>query len=340
MALPTPDKTWEYNVNLAAITTTAEVLFQIKNNLVGDGGTVFSSPWTVVSSSDSVTADNTDRWLDSGDVVHHNAGSAHSWIVLQNNAISTGFQIMLEATRNPGGGSDAMYLQVSEAVGFTGGTTTNRPTATDTVTPVEGGSPSSLLVANSNNLATEPARLHVMMSSDGEVTRWFLFSAGTMVHFVDIQKPKNAASGWAIPWVATVAIQYYNSGADTPQATYAKLMRDIPPGRVYSRAGGLESTLYYTGEGFGDTTTTNDPIGIQQNFQSELEASPCFPILPIGLFSETIGSRGRIGELVDMWWGAVVVATGDHYPADASRTFVQLDDLVSPWNGGAQIAIL
>jgi hypothetical protein len=333
MALPTLTKTWEYDVNIGAITTNAEVLFQIKNRLVGGGATAWTTPWTVVSSSDSSTADNTDRWINSGDVVFHNPGSAHSWIVLQNDAISTGFQIVLEAIRNPGGGQDAWDMRISEAVGFTGGTTTNRPTASDEIDPVEGSG--IMLLVNSNNLATEPANMHFWMSDDGEVTRWAIYSAGTLVHFVDIQKPQNTSPGWTIPWVATLAVQYYNSGSDTAQCTYAKLMRDVPPGRVYSRAGGLESVLYYTSEAYGNDSTNDRVIGRVQNYTHDLD--DCFPMLPIGLFSETVGSRGRLGELVDMWWGAEIVTGGSHYPADATRQFVQLDDLIVPWNGGSQI---
>jgi len=56
---------------------TKEILLDIKTKMVAAG-------WTVTQSSDSVTADATDRWNTVADIV--NAAGAHSWIVLKSPA--------------------------------------------------------------------------------------------------------------------------------------------------------------------------------------------------------------------------------------------------------------
>ena len=116
MALPTLLKTWQFNVNNIIVsqdedTSYPEALFTIKEALTGFA----SNPWTVVASSDGSTADETDRWIDQGDV---NWGTgAHSWIVLQN---VNGQQILFDpdysATSNP----EDINIEVSMGGNFTG----------------------------------------------------------------------------------------------------------------------------------------------------------------------------------------------------------------------------
>lgn len=327
--LQAASKTYEFDKE-ASIATEAAVLFELKNLLVGDGATTFTTPWTTIASSDGVTADATDRWLDSGDIVFENPGVAHSWWRGRQTGVDAGFEIIIEADKNPAGGSDAWHMVISET-GFSGGSITARPTAADEVEPVEGGE--DMLIVNSHNLAVDAANLYLQMSGDGSVTRWMIFVDGILLHFVDIQVPIISATNWTIPWTAIVAVQYHASGADAPQCTFAQLAAEDPPTRVYSRAGGIESPLFLTGEAAGTDAGGEQLLGIAQTFTNALEPEGAWPTFPIGLYSETFESQGRIGQLTDLWWGSATLATGNHYPGDTTKTFVHLDDLVSPWDG-------
>jgi hypothetical protein len=88
--------------------------------------------WTCAGSSDSVTAamDGTNRLLANANWVRASAGTAHSWIVLK--SPTTGFgpapvYILLDYST---GSNDTVAVAYSK-LGFTGGSTTAAPTATD-----------------------------------------------------------------------------------------------------------------------------------------------------------------------------------------------------------------
>lgn len=318
MPLPVLQKSWQYNVNQAPISSHSDLLYKIKNSMVSFS----SNPWTVVSSSNSSVANTNDNWTGSGSVVFQNNGSAHSWIVLKQVGIATNFQVLIVARRNPGGGSDVMFVLYSMNAGFTGGTTTARPTATD---EQAFDSDNASLVANSANLASTPARLHVMQSTDGQCTRVFIYVNSIPQTMLLFDKPRNPVSGWTIPHVAMYAVQQYNSGASVAQVTYAKL--NDAADRVKSRVGTTNFNMFLTSEG-----CITSMIGEQQTFVSDLDSS-AYPMLPMGLFSTTSGARGRHGELFDIYWGSTIINEGDHYPGDSSKQFVQFGDIIHPWNG-------
>lgn len=318
MALPVLQKTWQFNVNQAAITAHNDLLYKIKVAMVSFG----SNPWTVVGSSNSVTANSSDNWTSASSVVFQNNGAAHSWIILKQVGIATNFQVLIVARRNPGGGSDVMFVLYSPSAGFTGGTTTARPTATDEV-PFDTDNAS--LPTNSANLAVTAARLHAMQSTDGQCTRIFIYVNSIPQTMLLFDKPRNPVPGWTIPHVAFYAVQQYNTGASVAQVTYAKL-NDLA-NRTKSKVGTTQFDLFITSEG-----CITSMIGEQQNFVNDLDNNT-YPILPMGLFSTTASARGRHGELFDLYWGATVIGEGDNYPDDATKQFVQFGDFVHPWNG-------
>ena len=71
MALPTLEKTWQFNVNQAIATTgvvntdAQNLLFRIKQTLIGFS----SNPWTVVRSSNSVTTGASDLWVAASNLI-------------------------------------------------------------------------------------------------------------------------------------------------------------------------------------------------------------------------------------------------------------------------------
>ena len=93
MGLPTKVKTWRFNTNRTKTTASnlvyhQQLILDIKNALIGDGNwdTEPTGIWTVDHSCDGVTAgtpgDGVDRWIDTGDIIAHNPGNNHSWMVL------------------------------------------------------------------------------------------------------------------------------------------------------------------------------------------------------------------------------------------------------------------
>lgn len=335
MPLPTITKTWEFDVNHVQITTNAELLFQIKNKLIGSGATSFSNPPTVKSSSDASSAGNSDLWLNAGDITFDDPGTAHSWIVFELDAIQPGLEMCFDCVDNPGGGHDYWQIYFSDADGFTGGTSTNRPTATDEMNSFGGGS--HAVIDGAATLATNPARLHMAQSSDGQHLRFWAYSANVMIGYFEIGRVRNPATLWAQPWAANNSWYKYNSGAQQAQCTYAKLLQNAGSGGstylTQSYAGGQKTGLLFLQEARGPAG--EEYLGFIEDHQQELEPDGSFSAFGIGLYSDTIGSRGKLGDMIDVWMGLQFMLTGDHFDGVGKLDFVLLDDMIVPWAGAA-----
>lgn len=90
--------------------------------LVSDGG------WTLVRSCNSLAVATVDNWLSTADVVGNTDGNAHSWKEWTG---PWGGLVMNKDSTSDGGGGAPGRLYWSPGNLFTGGSVTNRPTATD-----------------------------------------------------------------------------------------------------------------------------------------------------------------------------------------------------------------
>jgi hypothetical protein len=365
MAMPTPDKTWQFNVNQfipGTGTTDADnktTLLAIKNSLIG-----FSShPWTVSGSCNgagSFGMDGVDRWDAISKIVFNYNGNAHSWIVLRQTGMDTLFEVLIDCYNN--GSADSSRLNISWSTsGFTGGSNTQAPTALGQVFSLANntfhGSQGFWSPWNSGY----SRMLHVMMSTDGQCTR---------VLYINIQNPgvigglwlfetaKNPVSGWS-PAVY-VATSYYDS-AWKPYYDYLKSATTGPGSMTPLTAkpfnGSLPSYPYDsrctpatlgTGIATGTTTGTAGCMGLSfggdgyasnlfylaRTFHNQINMQLTFGYIP--LISNTAGYRGRMGTAYDMWWGPYSVLAGGYdgtWPNDSSRQFWSCGNLIVPWTG-------
>lgn len=330
MALPVPEKTWQRSKNQGPYNSRGEVLYAWKTLLT----TVASGAWTVVRSCGRVggvtwTAGASDYWDGPSAIVGDAPGSSHSWIVLAQTALGANWQLCIDHVDHLGGLPSVMKMYVSSAAGFTGGTTTARPTATDEVDLSSGIAPEW---CGTLPAYTGPWRLNTFISTDGECTRWLIWTANLPTAFIAIDKPKDPVSGWTDPWVVIRTGSHYNDGGPTSFATYALLFQATA--NTVVGMPGAAANAYLTSESIGNTTT--GAVGQQQTYGGDLD-SGAYPLMPMGLFCVTSGMRGRLGAIYDLWWGSTTPNDGDDYPNDASRQFVQVNDLVIEWGGGAQM---
>lgn len=316
----TIEKTWQTDQNkaIAASSSLAEkraLLRGIKDAFkvgckAGGGGL---APWELLYSCDSVVAgaagDAVDRWDADSDLVWANAGSAHSWVVMKQTGIAANFQVCFSCEGTAAGGN-LLTVVVSPANGFTGGTTTARPTATDEAIVNAGGS-----WCNGN--ATSAMKWHAQQSSDGQCTRVWIGAGGFLVGMMLFDKPKSPRASWTNPHVCLCA----GTGAATDYATYATL-HNTGTGAVKARIAGITGSFVLTGEAFNDTA-----LGEHQTFPDDLDGE--YTVGAIGLYCTTAGARGRHGQLFDLWWGSTAPVNGDTYPGDASRVLGQAADLVA-----------
>ena len=332
MPLPILAKTWQFDVNFTdAVSDTngpyGTTMFQWKSALTGFA----SNPWVVTRSSDGVAnAGVGDFWLSVADANVHSAGATnHSWCVLRQPAIGggSGLEMCVDLRNNGGGANTIMELYISAAAGFTGGSLTARPTATDEVHTANGAGRHNW--TDGLNLTVSPGQLHVAMSSDGEVTRWWIYVSGYCPCFYTIEKPKDAVSGWTNPFMCVACVDWYASTNFRPVYGYLNDINTNTAAHINS----AKVQLYLTSEGF-----ISSMCGQTQTYANDLDGN-AWPFFPIGLFCTVGGARGRHGVLTDIWWGSTTRADGDHYPDDTTRQFVQVGDLILPWLGDGTVML-
>lgn len=320
MSLPSLIKTWQFNVNQSlpttgvALTTQRTGLLAVKNSLKGSGvwtdstgtPTTVSSPWTIRYSCNSSVAgtagDGVDRWSVITDLVWATEGSAHSWIVLRNTNIASNFELLISCSS--GSASNAI-IAISPSAGFSGGTTTARPTATDEIVTING--------AGWGITGDNAGKLHVMISSDGQCTRLIMHSSNSPIMCWIIDKPQVAVSGWS------------NPSATLTLAT-APVILNLLNGANFNGRGVSSMTMFLTTEVAQSTSLPATMITAN-------DLSGNYPFFPTGLYSNTASNKGRHGSLFDLWYGITATNEGDQYPATGTtKQFSQIGDLIFPWN--------
>jgi hypothetical protein len=306
-ALPVYSKSWQFNCNnliaaQGANLADMRLLWRtIKNQMLAIG--LF--PWNVKYSCNSVTAgvpgDGVDRWVTDSNLVWNQAGGAHSWIVLGQPAILSTTQILISLSPVSGGNQQNFRYAISNA-GFTGGTTSNDPTATDAV---------AVIASNTPNFSTDLAmRWTIEETTDGQCTRIIIFAGGNLVMAGFIDKLANPTAGTP---------GYANGGVIgfTPSAGLALI-----------NAG--------TSNHNGVSTTVNASWESASALAIPSEISGAWDLFPMAACGMSVGGRGRLGTFQDMWVGSSGIATGDVYPATGTpiNQFIQIGQVVMPWNNG------
>lgn len=295
-------KTWSYNVNQASAYGTANegisaFLYFLKVNLLTMSGAV------VKGSSNGTTAamDGVDRVT--SDPAALTSGSPLKWIVIDMPNMSGGFEWLISWHATAGS-----RLQVSPAAGFTGGSTSAIPTATDSYSSFS-PSLSSPTVGNLYN--------HFCKTSDGKSFIWFC-TGGNVIHSFALALEGvlacETANSLDTTWVGSTVNSLTLAFPTTWQCRMSGANAvGIPYGGPFIAATADKKTaqgdLYIASEfGISDNTTTPDGIWFQKVFD---------------LY------RG----------GNSLVITGDSAPAGGPRDWLQLGNMVIPWSG-ADLTIL
>jgi hypothetical protein len=145
------------------------------------------------------TGDGVDLIASISDLVQNNAGSSHAWFVVRSTGLASNFQVLVSCESAD---SDSKILTVYFSVnaGFTGGTTTARPTATDEV-PL-------LLAANwlTGSATDTSSNLYWNLQTDstGAIFRFFVFYANFNILWIQFEKLNPAESGVTYPIVACI----------------------------------------------------------------------------------------------------------------------------------------
>lgn len=319
MALPSLQKSWQFSTNnayTAAATVKAsyeQLVYAIKVILTGFS----TNPWTVVSSSNAVSAGAADYWTSASSVNFQNSGN-RSWIVLKQTGLGSNVQLLMiyHASQATGTG-EFFQFYVSPSVGFTGGTVSVNPSASD----------SFLIQTNQYGTFATPGaafafNIHGMQSTDGEGTRLIWSSASQTCGALIIDKMQSPVTGLACP-VAT-----YCPGAHTRATNVWENSKIFNGANVSLRNAGLVISGFVTMQ-IGGTNIAAYNSGVINQIANE------YPLMPMGVFSTQVSSQGFHGFMVDMWNGTTNAAAtnGSTYPNDTTRQLVQFGNTVLPWDG-------
>lgn len=329
MAFPTLSKTPQFIRNYAiaatgaVLTTNRTIVKAFKDIFINsafgwvdstNASITPSNMWAVRYSCDSVVAgvagDGVDRWDAITDLVWANAGTAHSWIVLRQTAIDTNCEILISCEGSNGNGS-VLTIVLSPSAGFTGGTTTARPTATDEIVALSNNS----FGGSSNTDAN--VKLHAIKSSDGQYWRIFCANGGQINTAIIIEKAPALHSSWTHQGVCLV------QGGSA--ATNVLTQNALNSSANFNARGASSMTMFLAGPAAA-SAQTNVTITSANDLSSE------WPFIPQQLFSNTASNKGLHGYLSDVWYGSTTVVSGSTAPTTGTQhQFVQLGSLIFPW---------
>lgn len=326
MALPTVEKTWQYNVNqvdapgASALENSQKLMYRIKTTLTGFA----TNPWVVLASSNGTVANSSDNWASFNDILFRNGAGTRSWIVLKQTGIASNFQIMISCAASTGPTGRYAQIVASPSAGFTGlASTSADPTATDQYVV---NSPSNAADRRWFDVqgAAFQSVVHGMQSSDGEKTRIIVgINANSRAMWL-FDKLSNPVTGMTNPSICMVLANAAGSGTTL---THANLSSTI--GGVGSDVSTI-MTYFLTSEGFSAAGLVTAFFNTNPN-----QISSEWPITSVGAASTTTGKTGRHGRMGDLWFGSSsgTITDGSTYPSGVSRQFVQFGVVVLPWDG-------
>ena len=315
----------------------------LKNLLLGTGSytdslsvvATVTTPWEVELSCDSVaTSAITDLWDADGDLVWAAEGVAHSWIVLTNpDYFGTGVPLSILLVCGPASTQNATLAIVISRAGFTGGTITARPTATDEhVVRPTGGSISTAGWQGDDNSATSlTMRLHFLMTADGRKFHIFFTRAAVCIAQWSLFDCDEDA-GWTDPYLFTVASEDFAAGAEVELLTVAGHYRTDTERLWYGReeAGIGDFTVEA-----GIPTWTNAIATADQMPGLALNGFTGgwlpFPIVLRGIAP----AAGPLAVVPDMWWAREAAGTGSggaDVATGVNIQFMQFGAVMVPWN--------
>lgn len=306
----TKSRTWQYLVNQRVTQTSstdvyAGVLLAIKNGL--KSGT-FTTPAQIIQTCNAVTVSSSDNLFSITDFVWGSSGTI-TWFTMKFPGLGTNYQVCFSCSGSSS--RNAMVVAISPSAGFTGGTTSARPTATDEVVIASTWAPASWLSLSS--------LVHIMQSSDGKAIRVIVNNNGLTNVFMMFDTVGNTDTWWTIPVVAVV------KGGGTNQIDYGSFY-NIPGLKSYA-SGAISlylGTLSWAAQAAGVRITTSN------------SRTSKYIVTEMGVASETASPAtfGVHGKMVDLWWGpSAGTVEGQTAPEDGSYQYVQFGHMVFPWNG-------
>lgn len=308
-------------------------MWVIKTLLLGAG-------WTVVGSCGYVGAawasgmDGVDRWPDAVAVRWtETTGGYFSWIVLRNTAINAsgnGYQICIacNATVNQ---THYMTLVDSWGGGFTGGSTTTRPTASDEKVILDKGEYAYYRSAVYSSVAT--VGVNCLWTTDHTMTRICMTCHEGADHYLnyvwcfEVAAVAGRRAWWDKPYIATVAGAYYRAETFSLQGGQTDTLT-----RMVTRVGDYQTGVANTSETTGCANNYYERAALGQlDYTQTVDGGGNWIATRVGV-SAFGAIAGWFGRREDLWFVPAAMATGEYLPT-ATFDFFVFGDLLLPNDG-------
>jgi len=304
----------------------------------GAGGVM--SPWRCQGSGAGSTGrgsghDKVDRWISINDLQSSTSDVGNkSWFVWENTVTGAQF-CMTHRTDSASFDWIRARFDMSPEIGFSGGTATVIPTATDRQTSLN----AVAWIGTSGDAKSRSWFGHLAISSDGFHTFYFNTANSRIGNGAVFQKCPAHADFIAAPrpWSGDQNVMMWGSATDAEFWTIdsltdtARVKATID--HLGTDGGPFVNNLVWTTE-FADASQLPE---IHDGTPDRLDP-PKWLFYRVGLAATTVGVRGRIGRLVDVWavnesdglWSA---PSGSYFPGSTARTRLKLGNFMIPWNG-------
>lgn len=317
--LPTLVKTWQlaHTTILTQGSSTLNMQHTMRVGLVNALLGLATNPPVVKGSSDGTTAamDNTNRWTTDAKLVWAATGTNHSWIVLQ---FAPGWQMLIDLNATSIG---TLTVSVSASAGFTGGSITTAPVASDSWSSPFNG-------AWTNTTSDTQRIAHIWMPTDGSAFRALVYKANLLESFFQYETPISTTTGWTGPMVGVGL-----SLSLLQKPTFS----DVAGGAFAYQGKGPNTPFFMSFELTAEGSGSSGAVCQIQTTANGIDGS--WPFSTIGIYSNTSNNVGLHGRLVDCWFGSVTRNTGDMYPLTGASQFVTIGNFIWPWDGTATLVV-
>lgn len=306
MTLPLPSRTWTITRDrtVAQQGTSGDTNKRMTRVLVEDlitfGG--MTTDFSCDSNVAGTKGDGVNRWDSDSDIVGNTPGNAHSWYVGILHGGANGYVCIDKDSSSDGGGGAPGSVYWSPAAGFTGGTTTARPTATD-----EQEITTSTQMWNTGN-GSYTYHLWRCDTSGQESTRV------ACIHSTNANGPDNIIT--------------FERASSTPTAW-------SPPNIATFRSGGAGSVAdrgAWTASGWKARVsgTNRSPILVGDTPPTTTDVDGDVLLVPVGLNDATVGRLGFVADWHMVQDGATNLSTFSD--TGGLRGWIVLDEIVWPWD--------
>lgn len=333
MALPAKQKTWIISpcnriTYVSLNDTMARFLYGVKQHLKANG-------YTVKGSSDGAAGamDGVDRWTGpvTGTIMRGaTVTTAQSWIVLTDaNGVNICFAYM-------GGFDYVARISMSSTGNYAAAATS----ATHTPTVSDGSEAVLCTTVDLINATASADRLwSCWVSSDAKSFRVGIARQNVWVGgFWGVETFVSVAYGPAVT-VSPATLGWFFTAATLANQGLTAQGANIRGGYVRTIVSSVARvcSIAFGAECFGAASAfAQSQVG--QDIAPELQGGVDFPIKPVSLYSITTGSRGKIGNLPDVWLGKTAGGEGNIYGNGEFIAVGTGGDIVWPWDGTPGVA--